>query len=389
MKNINLIITGGIAASKAKQLYNLLIKKYNVNIILTKNAHKFVDFKNCDYTDQIFNQEFYDDNHTFGDHLKLACVADLNIVYPATYNYIGKIANGIADDMPSLLFAAAKMPFFLFPSMNFNMYENSIFKKNKEILKKLYNVKWINAKVGKMASRHIGIGRALEPGEVYDIINNHFNEFYKFSNKKLLINFGKTRSWIDTVRYITNASSGRMGTAIKNNAKFFFNDVISVFGDNDVDLVQDENNFYAETNEQMLEIMKKYFEYFDVIICSAALYDYESKKTFNKKLEKQGNKELNINLIESIDVLKELGKIKKNQFLVGFSLMDQFDINKAWKKVKQKNLDMIIINLTTAMGSFENEVKILISKTKEVINIKHNSKEKIAIDILKKIHDNI
>gem|GEM_PF-4330105 len=120
-----------------------------------------------------------------------------------------------------------------------------------------------------------------------------------------------------------------MGTAIKNNAKFFFNDVISVFGDNDVDLVQDENNFYAETNEQMLEIMKKYFEYFDVIICSAALYDYESKKTFNKKLEKQGNKELNINLIESIDVLKELGKIKKNQFLVGFSLMDQFDINKA------------------------------------------------------------
>ncbi|WP_146637801.1 phosphopantothenoylcysteine decarboxylase [Spiroplasma clarkii] len=189
-----------------------------------------------------------------------------------------------------------------------------------------------------MASGHIGIGRAWEPNEVVEIVDQHFLKFKKFSELKLLLNLGKTRSWIDAVRYITNASTGKMGLAIRDQASFHFQKVTTVFGDNDFNLVANENNFYAQTNEAMLIEMKKHFEKADVVICSAALYDFEVTEKENKKIEKRSitNADLQLNLKAAVDVLYELGKIKTHQFLVGFSLANDFDLDKAWTKIKEK-----------------------------------------------------
>ncbi|QEH61827.1 phosphopantothenoylcysteine decarboxylase / phosphopantothenate---cysteine ligase [Spiroplasma chinense] len=390
MKTINLIVTGGIAASKSKDLYDLLVKKYNVNLVLSENSQKFVKFDGIDRFDTIFEQEFYD-RHTTGDHIKIALESDLSIVYPATYNYIGKIANGLANDIESLIFASSPSPFLLFPSMNFNMYANPILKQNKDKLLGLSKVEWIEPKVGKMASGHVGIGRALEPEEVVDYVENYLMGFEKFNNKKLLLNFGRTRSYIDKVRYITNASSGKMGMSLRDVSKNHFQEIQTVFGDTDFINVENEFNHYADTNPKMLEEMKKYFNQSDIVICSAALYDFEVKNQVDKKIEKRSmdKDNLSIELTGAIDVLYELGKIKTNQYLVGFSLANDFNLDKAFLKMKEKNMDMLVLNLTSALGSDNNEIKILTSKDNKVIDVNASLKNQIAKEILKAIHNEI
>ncbi|AOG60551.1 phosphopantothenoylcysteine decarboxylase [Spiroplasma helicoides] len=390
MKSVNLIVTGGIAASKSKEIYELLSKKYKVNIILSDNASKFVNFEQIKTISKIFEQDFYN-NHSYGDHIKLAFEADLNVVYPASYNFIGQIANGLASNICSLVFAVSKSPLILFPSMNFNMYSNPILRENKNKLLKLSNIVWIEPKMGKMASGHIGIGRALEPKEVSDIVDKHFLEFKKFNDKKILINVGRARSWIDKVRYITNASSGLMGISLRNNAKPHFKDVKTIFGDTDYIVNLDENNIYAQTNDEMLEEMKKQYIDSDIVICSAALNDFEVLNKVDKKIEKRSieNEQLKIDLKHSVDVLKELGKEKDKQYLVGFSLANDFDFDKAWIKLEEKNLDMLIVNLVSAINAKESEIKIIIKRNKKVVQFDFDNKNNLAHMILKTIHDEI
>ncbi|WP_342259244.1 bifunctional phosphopantothenoylcysteine decarboxylase/phosphopantothenate--cysteine ligase CoaBC [Spiroplasma endosymbiont of Dioctria linearis] len=389
-KQINLIVTGGIAASKALKLYQLLTKTYEVKLIITKNAKKFADFGDIDYLEDIFDRNFYDSHH-YGEHIKIAFQSTLNVVYPASYNYIGKIANGIADDLASLIFSVSNYKTILFPSMNSNMYLNPILEKNKHILESSGNVKWIEPKYGKLASGHEGIGRSLEPEEVIKFIDLELNSFKNLSNKTVLLNFGKTRSYIDKVRYITNASSGKMGSELKKILKNNCKALKTVFGDTLVANISDDDNIYVKTNSEMLEQMLKNFNKSDIVICSAALYDFEVENYIDKKIEKRSlsDKELNLTLNPAIDVLKELGKVKKNQFLVGFSLANNFDLEKAWKKVKEKNLDMLVVNLASAMESNSNEIKILLTKNKKIIEFNKAKKSEIAFNIIKTINDNI
>ncbi len=389
-KQINLIVTGGIAASKALKLYQLLTKTYEVKLIITKNAKKFVNFGDIDYLEDIFDRNFYDSHH-YGEHIKIAFQSTLNVVYPASYNYIGKIANGIADDLASLIFSVSNYKTILFPSMNSNMYLNPILEKNKHILESSGNVKWIEPKYGKLASGHEGIGRSLEPEEVIKVIDLELNSFKNLANKTVLLNFGKTRSYIDKVRYITNASSGKMGSELKKILKTNCKALKTVFGDTLVANVSDNDNIYVKTNSEMLEQMLKNFNKSDIVICSAALYDFEVENYIDKKIEKRSlsNKDLNLTLNPAIDVLKELGKVKKNQFLVGFSLANDFDLDKAWKKVQEKNLDMLVVNLASAMESNSNEIKILLTKNKKIIEFNKAKKSEIAFNIIKTINDNI
>ncbi|AHI52867.1 bifunctional phosphopantothenoylcysteine decarboxylase/phosphopantothenate--cysteine ligase CoaBC [Spiroplasma culicicola] len=388
MKTINLIITGGIAASKSRKVYDLLAQKYQVNVIVSENAKRFVKLDDINYIDKIFDQDYYE-NHTFGEHIKLAFGAELNVVYPASYSYIGKIANGLAGDISSLLFAASKAPFLLFPSMNFNMYANPILHANKEKLLNIANVRWIEPKVGKMASGHVGIGRALEPEEVDEIVGQYFKDYVKFNDKKVVLNFGRTRSYIDKVRYITNESSGKMGMSIRDNLKGHVKELVNIFGDTDVVNVEDELNIHCKTNQDMLEAMKTHFDDANIVICVAALYDFEVENKVDHKIEKREQHELSINLKGSIDVLKELGKIKKNQYLVGFSLANEFDLEKAWTKATEKNVDMLIVNLTSAMGDNFNQVKVLTVKDKKVIDIPYDNKNNVSAEILRLIHEAI
>ncbi|WP_339031030.1 bifunctional phosphopantothenoylcysteine decarboxylase/phosphopantothenate--cysteine ligase CoaBC [Spiroplasma endosymbiont of Cantharis nigra] len=389
-KQINLIVTGGIAASKALKLYQLLTKTYEVKLIITKNSKKFVNFGDIDYLEDIFDRDFYDSHH-YGEHIKIAFQSTLNVVYPASYNYIGKIANGIADDLASLIFSVSNYKTILFPSMNSNMYLNPILEKNKNILESSGNVKWIEPKYGKLASGHEGIGRSLEPDEVIKVIDFELNSFKNLSNKTVLLNFGKTRSYIDKVRYITNASSGKMGSELKKILKTNCKDLKTVFGDTLVANISDNDNIYVKTNFEMLEQMLKNFDKADIVICSAALYDFEVENYIDKKIEKRSlsKKDLNLTLNPAIDVLKELGKVKKNQFLVGFSLANDFDLEKAWKKAQEKSLDMLVVNLASAMESNSNEIKILLTKNKKIIEFNKAKKSEIAFNIIKTINDNI
>ncbi|AKU79652.1 bifunctional phosphopantothenoylcysteine decarboxylase/phosphopantothenate--cysteine ligase CoaBC [Spiroplasma turonicum] len=387
MKRINLIITGGIAASKSRILYELLQEKYKVNVILTKNAKKFVDFKDIDTYSDIFDKDFYYDNHHYAEHIKLAFNSDLNVIYPATYNYIGKIASGISDDLATLLFAVCDFDCLVFPSMNTNMYLNDILEKNKKILTSLSKVYWYEPKYGKLASGDYGIGRAYEPLEVIDFVDNYFKTFNKLSNKNILINFGRTKSYIDKVRYITNASSGKMGLNLMNALKNKCNNLISVFGDTEYKPIINESNIHVNTNVEMLEEMKKHFNNSDIVICAGALTDFEVENYVDKKIEKRvdGNFE-KLNLKESIDVLKELSKIKTNQILVGFSLANTFDKEKALIKLKEKRLDLLVINLIDALNSDYNEIKIL-TKNEELYEYEKMKKDKVVIKILEKIND--
>ncbi|AKX34059.1 phosphopantothenoylcysteine synthetase/decarboxylase [Spiroplasma litorale] len=386
MKVINLIITGGIAASKSNHLYDLLSKKYKVNVIMTKNAHKFVKFNNINTYDDIFDKEFYEDNHHYADHIKIAFNSDLNVVYPATYNYIGKVSSGISDDLASLLFAVCKFDCLLFPSMNTNMYTNKTLEKNKKYLSNLSNVFWYEPKYGRLASGDYGIGRAHEPIEVLEIVDKYFKDYNNLKNKNILINFGRTRSYIDKVRYITNSSSGKMGYEIVKKLYNKCNNIISVFGDNDLNITQNENNIYANTNVEMLEQMMKYYNSSDIVICCAALTDYEVCEVYQGKIEKRDNKNFDkISLKESIDVLKELSKIKQNQFLVGFSLANDFDIDKAKNKLIEKKLDMIVINLVDTLDSEYNKIKIL-TKSNDIYEFEKLKKSEVADIILQKIN---
>ncbi|ALD66396.1 bifunctional phosphopantothenoylcysteine decarboxylase/phosphopantothenate--cysteine ligase CoaBC [Spiroplasma cantharicola] len=389
-KQINLIVTGGIAASKSLKLYKLLSKKYEVKLITTKNAKKFVNFANIDYLEDIFDREFYDSHH-YGDHIKIAFQSTLNVVYPASYNYIGKIANGLADDLASLIFSVSNYKTILFPSMNSNMYLNPILEKNKTILEATGNVKWIEPKYGKLASGHEGIGRALEPEEVLKIIELEENNYKNLKDKSILLNFGKTRSYIDKVRYITNASSGKMGNELKKVLKNNCKSLKTVFGDTLLPNFTDNDNVYVKTNDEMLEEMLKNYENSDIVICSAALYDFEVANYTDKKIEKRSLSEndLNLSLYPAVDVLKELGKVKTHQFLVGFSLANDFNLEKAWSKSQEKNLDMLVVNLASAMESDTNEIKILLTKSKQVIEFNNSKKNEVAVNILKTINDHI
>ncbi|QHX36645.1 bifunctional phosphopantothenoylcysteine decarboxylase/phosphopantothenate--cysteine ligase CoaBC [Spiroplasma sp. BIUS-1] len=389
-KQVNLIVTGGIAASKSKELYDLLSQEYEVKLILTKNAKKFVDFKGIEYIDDIFDRDFYDQHH-YADHIKIAFESTLNIVYPASYNFIGKIASGIANDIASLVFAVSSYNTLLFPSMNSNMYLNPILQRNKQILLDTKKVEWIEPKFGKLASGHEGVGRALEPKEVFESVQKYLNTFEKLKDKAVLLNFGKTRSYIDKVRYITNASSGKMGMELKNILKNHSKSLKTVFGDTLTPNNIDENNTYVKTNKEMLDSMLANFEQSDIVICSAALYDFEVENYVDKKIEKRQSdvKDMKLEFSPAIDVLKELGKVKKHQFLVGFSLANDFDLEKAWNKVNEKNLDMLVINLASAMESDYNQIKILVTKTKELIEFDQLRKDEVAFNIIKTINENI
>ncbi|ASP28174.1 phosphopantothenoylcysteine synthetase/decarboxylase [Spiroplasma corruscae] len=387
MKIINLIITGGIAATKAKELYNLLIKKYEVNIIMTKNAYKFVDTEGLITYNEIFDKEFYENGHHYADHIKLAFNSDLNIIYPATYNFIGKVASGISDDLPSLLLAVCTFDSLFFPSMNTNMYNNEILQKNKKIITNLSNTQWFEPKFGKLASGDYGIGRAYEPIEVVSIVDNYFNKFSNLIDKNILLNFGRTRSYIDKVRYITNASSGKMGNELKKSLISKCNKLVSIFGDTDFNVIQNANNIYANTNVKMYEEMIKHFNDMDIVICCGALTDFEVTNPLDRKIEKRVDKNINeIKFKESLDVLKELSRKKTKQFLVGFSLANDFNLDKARNKLLEKNLDMIVINLTNALNSDSNTIKIL-TKDNNLYEYENLNKSDVALKIIEKIND--
>ena len=394
MKNILVGVTGGIAAYKSAGIVSLLKKKgYNVKVVMTENATKIIGpltletlSRNRIYVDM------WDSNpHYEVEHISLADWTDMVLIAPATYNIIGKVANGIADDMLTTVISAVSVrkPVFFALAMNVNMYENPILKENIDKLKS-FGYRFIDAEEGLLACNYSAKGRMSEPEDIVDEIERYsiFSKFENFDTalkgKKILITSGRTKENIDPVRYLSNNSSGKMGYSLAQAAADLGAEVTLISGPTDLKVPNGLKNFISvESALEMYEKVDEYFKNTDIFIACAAVADYRPKEYKNEKIKKSDSN-LVIELIRNPDILLEMSKKKEKQLLVGFAAETNDIKENALKKLEKKNLDIIVANNVSAMGSDENVIEI-IKKDRTSVEISQKSKVELAYDILSEV----
>lgn len=394
MKNILVGVTGGIAAYKSAGIVSLLKKKgYNVKVVMTENATKIIGpltletlSRNRIYVDM------WDSNpHYEVEHISLADWADVVLIAPATYNIIGKVANGIADDMLTTVISAVSVrkPVFFALAMNVNMYENPILKENINKLKS-FGYRFIDAEEGLLACNYSAKGRMSEPENIVDEIERYsiFSKFENFDivlkNKKILITSGRTKENIDPVRYLSNNSSGKMGYSLAQAAVDLGAEVTLISGPTNLKVPNGLEKFiFVESALEMYEKVDEYFKNTDIFIACAAVADYRPKE-YKKEKIKKSDADLVIELIRNPDILLEMRKKKEKQLLVGFAAETNDIKENALKKLEKKNLDIIVANNASVMGSDENVIEI-IKKDRTSVEISQKSKIELAYDILNEI----
>ncbi|PMC71022.1 bifunctional phosphopantothenoylcysteine decarboxylase/phosphopantothenate--cysteine ligase CoaBC [Fusobacterium nucleatum] len=394
MKNILLGVTGGIAAFKSASIVSLLKKKgYDVKVVMTKNATNIIGpltletlSRNRIYVDM------WDTNpHYEVEHISLADWADIVLIAPATYNIIGKVANGIADDMLTTIISAVstRKPVFFALAMNVNMYENPILKENIDKLKS-YGYRFIEVEEGLLACNYVAKGRMTEPEDIvaeierYDIYSKIENFNTALKDKKVLITSGRTKENIDPIRYLSNNSSGKMGYCLAQAAIDLGAEVTLISGPTNLEIPKGLKSFISV--ESALEMYEKVDEYFgdtDIFIACAAVADYRPKE-YKKEKIKKSDSDLILELVRNPDILFEMGKKKDKQLLIGFAAETNDIKENALKKLEKKNLDFIVANNASTMGNNTNTVEI-IRKNKTSIKINQKNKIELAYDILKEI----
>ena len=394
MKNILVGVTGGIAAYKSAGIVSLLKKKgYNVKVVMTENATKIIGpltletlSRNRIYVDM------WDSNpHYEVEHISLADWADVVLIAPATYNIIGKVANGIADDMLTTVISAisVRKPVFFALAMNVNMYENPILKENINKLKS-FGYRFIDAEEGLLACNYSAKGRMSEPENIVDEIERYsiFSKFENFDivlkNKKILITSGRTKENIDPVRYLSNNSSGKMGYSLAQAAVDLGAEVTLISGPTNLKVPNGLEKFiFVESALEMYEKVDEYFKNTDIFIACAAVADYRPKEYKNEKIKKSDS-DFVIELVRNPDILLEMSKKKEKQLLVGFAAETNDIRENALKKLEKKNLDIIVANNASVMGSDENVIEI-IKKDRTSVKISQKSKMELAYDILREV----
>ena len=380
-------VTGGIAVYKALDVISALRKKdIEVHVIMTESATKFVNPLTFQSISQnmVVTDMFAEPKAWEIQHISLAQKADLMLIAPATANIIGKVANGIADDMLSTtIMAASKAKVIFAPAMNTNMYQNKIVQNNIEKLKN-FDYDFIEPASGRLACGDVGIGKLADVNTIVEKVLSELNDKKKdLEGKKVLISAGPTIAPIDPVRYITNRSTGKMGYSIAKEAKDRGAEVVLVSGPTNLNPPKDVKIINIKTNEEMKNEIFKYFDWADIVIKSAAVADYKPKEYSTEKIKK-GEGDLNLSLTRDNDILKSLGEIKTHQVLVGFAAESNDVLMNADKKLKNKNLDFIVANDITAsdtgFGSDDNKVVIL-SKDNEKLELEKMSKIEVASNI--------
>lgn len=382
-KHIAVYVTGGIAAYKTLNVVRSLIKQEaQVQVIMTESAQKFVTpltFATLSQRPVItdnFTPQTADDD--FIPHIKLALWTDLAIVVPATANIIGKMANGLADDIASTSLLATKAPKLLFPAMNTDMYENPAVQNNLDVLKQM-NVKIIEPATGFLAEGMTGKGRLPELPEIMAAIKGSFVE-PKLTGTKIVITAGGTKEALDPVRYIGNRSSGKMGFAMAQVARDLGADV-TLITTVDTDLTG-LNIIKVQTAAEMMNSLQKIFPTSDVLVMAAAVADFKPVNVSDQKIKKDPNEDIfTIKLTKNPDILKTVAATKTNQFVVGFAAETQHLLTNAEKKLTSKNADVILANnvATTDAGFNVDTNKItLLQKNHEPKNWPLMSKVAVA-----------
>lgn len=380
-------VTGGIAVYKALDVISALRKKdIEVHVIMTESASKFVNPLTFQSISQnmVVTDMFAEPKAWEIQHISLAQKADLMLIAPATANIIGKVANGIADDMLSTtIMAAAKAKVIFAPAMNTNMYQNRIVQGNIEKLKS-YGYEFIEPASGRLACGDVGIGKLADVNTIVErVLTELSDKKQDLKGKKVLVSAGPTISPIDPVRYLTNRSTGKMGYAIAEEARDRGAEVVLVSGPTNLNPPKNVRIINIKTNEEMKNEIFNNFEWADIVIKSAAVADYKPKE-YSKEKIKKGEGDLNICLTRDNDILKSLGDIKTHQVLVGFAAESNDVLKNAEKKLKNKNLDFIVANditsSDTGFGSEDNKV-VIISKNNEKLELEKMSKKEVASNI--------
>ena len=379
-------VTGGIAVYKALDVISALRKKdIEVHVIMTESASKFVNPLTFQSISQnmVVTDMFAEPKAWEIQHISLAQKADLMLIAPATANVIGKISNGIADDMLSTTVMATKAKVLIAPAMNTNMYQNPIVQNNISKLKD-FGYKFIEPASGRLACGDIGIGKLADVNTIVErVIEELEDKEQDLLGKKVLVSAGPTIAPIDPVRYITNRSTGKMGYAIAKEARDRGAEVILVSGPTNLEPPKNVKIINIKTNEEMKKEILQNFKWADIVIKSAAVADYKPRE-YSKEKIKKGEGDLNICLTRDNDILKFLGEIKTHQVLVGFAAESDNVLENAERKLKNKNLDFIVANditsSDTGFGSEDNKVVIL-SKNNEKLELEKMSKKKVASNI--------
>lgn len=385
-KRVLVGVTGGIAVYKALDIISAL-KKHNVDIkvIMTESAQQFVTplaFQSLSQN-MVITDMFAEPKAWEIQHISLAQWADIVLIAPATANIIGKVANGIADDMLSTSIMATEAKVIFAPAMNTKMYENRIVQDNIYKLK-AHGYTFIEPASGRLACGDIGKGKLANVSDIVSRVLIELEPKEKdLLGKKVLVTAGPTIAPLDPVRYITNRSTGKMGYAIAQEAKERGAEVTLISGPTSIDKVAGVNFISVKTNSEMKDAVLRYYDYADIVIKSAAVSDYKPKEYSSEKIKK-GEGDLQLTLTRDSDILKILGERKKEQILVGFAAESNNVLKNAEKKLKNKNLDFIVANnitgSDTGFASEDNKVTIL-SKDGKVINLDKMSKKQVATNI--------
>ncbi|MEC4113977.1 bifunctional phosphopantothenoylcysteine decarboxylase/phosphopantothenate--cysteine ligase CoaBC [Myroides pelagicus] len=391
-KKVILGITGGIAAYKSASLVRLLIKAgAEVQVLMTPASHQFVTpytlstlSKKPVYT-KFFNAG--DEGGTWNNHVDLALWADLMLIAPTTASTLGKMANGICDNLLMAVYLSAKCPVYVAPAMDLDMYAHPSTELNLQRLMSYGNL-IIPAEEGELASGLVGKGRMAEPEHIIDYIKEELSKSLALSGKKVLVTAGPTYEPIDPVRFIGNHSSGKMGFDIANSLAKYGAEVYLVAGP--THLVTKEAGIriiHVTSALEMYDACHRVFGEVDVVVAAAAVADYRPKYVADQKIKKN-SEEFVIELEKNPDILASLGAIKKHQFLVGFALETENEEEYAKQKIKKKNLDLIVLNSLNdkgaGFGKPTNKVTF-IDKDFNIQPMDLKSKEEVANDIVKKI----
>ncbi|MBI4744649.1 MAG: bifunctional phosphopantothenoylcysteine decarboxylase/phosphopantothenate--cysteine ligase CoaBC [Actinobacteria bacterium] len=383
-KKVLLGVTGGIAAYKSAEIARLLIRSgATVQVVMTEAATKFITpFTFKAITNKEVITSLFDENSDPITHISAAKKADIILIAPATANIIAKIANGIADDALSTIVLASSAPMIFAPAMNTQMYLNPETQENISKLKRK-GFEIIEPETGELACGDEGIGRLASIDEIIESVISEVNRKDDLKGKTIIVTAGGTREPIDSLRYITNRSSGKMGYAIAGEAAKRGAKVILISAPANLIPPSRAEFVEIETASELKVEIDKYFSESDALIMSAAIADFSPVQKIEGKIKKDG-KIRTLELKENPDILKELGRNKKQQILTGFALEDKNLIENAKKKLEEKNLDFIVANDISVIGSDFNQIAIIDKNgdIKEFPEMSKTETARIIIDYL-------
>lgn len=391
-KHIILGITGSIAAYKAAYLIRALVKKgAEVQVVITPAGKEFITPLTLSTLSRhpVISEFFSNRDGTWNSHVDLGLWADAMLIAPATASTIGKMANGIADNMLITTYLSCKAPVFVAPAMDLDMFAHPATQQNLNRLRSFGN-QIIEPAEGELASQLVGKGRMEEPDKIVSVLENFFMTQSQLNGKKIVITAGPTYEKIDPVRFIGNYSSGKMGFALANVCAEQGAEVTLITGPVSQKTTHPNiKRIDVESAEAMYQAALTAFTDADAAILSAAVADFRPASPMDTKIKRESGQELTLHLLPNPDIAAALGRIKKEkQILVGFALETDDEAHHAQDKLKRKNLDFIVLNSLRDKGagfSHDTNKITIIHKSGESVAYPLKSKQEVAADIVNQL----